>query len=85
MPQVSHLPNFDTVTHKLQATFGAIKSTANFSIYTLCLQITFAPFLDIWPAKISRERKTIKWAAKIAVQRVNVYNITGFKCEDHRF
>ena len=63
------LPNFDTVTHKLQATFGTIKSTANFSIYLLCLQITFVPFLEIWPAKISRERKMIKWATKIAIQR----------------
>ena len=60
MPQVSHLPNFDTVTHKLQATFGAIKSTANFSIYLL-----FADYVCPFPGHLASKNFTRKKDDKV--------------------
>ena len=61
MPQVPHLPNFDTVTHKLQATFGAIKSTANFSIYLLL----FADYVCPFPGNLASQNFTRKKDDKV--------------------
>ena len=61
MPQVPHLPNFDTVTHKLQSTFGAIIFTANFSVYLLL----FADYVCPFPGNLASQNFTRKKDDKV--------------------
>ena len=71
MPQVPHLPNFDTVTDKLQATFGAIKFTANFSIYLLL----FADYVCPFPGNLASQNFTRKKDDKVGNK--NCYTTKG--------
>ena len=61
MPQAPHLPNFDTVTHKLQSTFGTIIFTANFSSYLLL----FADYVCPFPGNLASQNFTRKKGDKV--------------------